>query len=207
VVRWLAAELKELFAAYVEAKQKHNVLDYDDPLLYWAQMMSDAAIADDVGGRFDHVLVDEYQDTNRLQSSVLLALKPAWRGLTVVGDDAQSIYSFRVAMVRNILDFPEQFSPKAEIVTLDRNYRSTQPILSAANGVIDLARKRFTKTYGPSALHRESLAWLPYATRPTRPRYIVEQILEKREEGALLKQQAVLFRTSSHSGPAGGRTP
>jgi superfamily I DNA/RNA helicase len=115
VVRWLAAELKELFAAYVEAKQKHNVLDYDDPLLYWAQMMSDAAIADDVGGRFDHVLVDEYQDTNRLQSSVLLALKPAGLGLPVVGDDAQSIYSFRVATVRNILDFPEQFSPKAEI--------------------------------------------------------------------------------------------
>jgi DNA helicase-2/ATP-dependent DNA helicase PcrA len=138
-------ELKELFAAYVEAKQKHNVLDYDDLLLYWAQMMSDAAIADDVGGRFDHVLVDEYQDTNRLQSSVLLALKPGGRGLTVVGDDAQSIYSFRAATVRNILDFPEQFSPKAEIVTLDRNYRSTQTILSAANGVIDLARERFTK--------------------------------------------------------------
>ena len=140
-----AAELKELFAAYVEAKQKHNVLDYDDLLLYWAQMMSDAAIADDIGSRFDHVLVDEYQDTNRLQSSVLLALKPGGRGLTVVGDDAQSIYSFRAATVRNILDFPEQFSPKAEIVTLDRNYRSTQPILSAANGVIDLAKERFTK--------------------------------------------------------------
>jgi DNA helicase II / ATP-dependent DNA helicase PcrA len=140
-----ASELKDLFAAYVEAKQKQNVLDYDDLLLYWAQMMSDPAIADEVGGRFDHVLVDEYQDTNRLQSSVLLALKPAGRGLTVVGDDAQSIYSFRAATVRNILDFPEQFSPKAEIVTLDRNYRSTQPILAAANGVIDLARERFTK--------------------------------------------------------------
>jgi UvrD/REP helicase N-terminal domain/Protein of unknown function (DUF763) len=140
-----AGELKELFAAYIEAKQKQNVLDYDDLLLYWAQMMSDAAIADDVGGRFDHVLVDEYQDTNRLQSSVLLALKPGGRGLTVVGDDAQSIYSFRAATVRNILDFPDQFSPKAEIVTLDRNYRSTQPILSAANGVINLAKERFTK--------------------------------------------------------------
>src|SRR6202030_1707153 len=117
-------ELKELFAAYVEAKQRHNVLDYDDLLLYWAQMMSDPAIADDIGGRFDHVLVAEYQDTHQLQSSVLVALKPAGRGLTVVGDDAQSIYSFRAATVRNILDFPEQFSPKAEIVTLDRNYRS-----------------------------------------------------------------------------------
>src|ERR1700691_3555032 len=84
-----AAELKELFAAYVEAKQKQNVLDYDDLLLYWAQTMSDPALADDIGGRFDHVLVDEYQDTNRLQSSILLALKPGGHGLTVVGDDAQ----------------------------------------------------------------------------------------------------------------------
>src|SRR5579864_3727934 len=120
-----AAELKELFAGYVEAKQKHNVLDYDDLLLYCAQMMSDGAIADDIGGRFDHVLVDEYQDTNRLQSAVLLALKPGGRGLTVVGDDAQSIYSFRAATVRNILDFPQQFSPAANVITLDRNYRST----------------------------------------------------------------------------------
>src|SRR5947207_6484590 len=139
------AELKELFAAYVEAKQSQNVLDYDDLLLYWAQMVGDATLADDIGGRFDHVLVDEYQDTNRLQSSILLALKPGGRGLTVVGDDAQSIYSFRAATVRNILDFPTQFSPPARIITLDRNYRSTQSILAAANGVIGLARERFTK--------------------------------------------------------------
>src|SRR4051794_35514533 len=104
-----AAELKGLFAAYVEAKQAQHVLDYDDLLLYWSQMMSDALIAEEIGGRFDHVLVDEYQDTNRLQSSILLALKPDGRGLTVVGDDAQSIYSFRAATVRNILDFPQSF--------------------------------------------------------------------------------------------------
>src|SRR6516164_6318515 len=98
------SELKDLFRAYVEAKQAQNVLDYDDLLLYWAQMMREPALATDVAGRFDHVLVDEYQDTNRLQASVLLALKPDGRGLTVVGDDAQSIYSFRAATVRNILD-------------------------------------------------------------------------------------------------------
>ena len=196
-----ASELKELFAAYVEAKQKHNVLDYDDLLLYWAQMMSDAAIADDIGGRFDHVLVDEYQDTNRLQSSVLLALKPGGRGLTVVGDDAQSIYSFRAATVRNILDFPEQFSPKAEIVTLDRNYRSTQPILSAANGVIDLARERFTKNLWTERTSSAKPRLVAVRDEADQARYIVERILENREEGALLKQQAVLFRTSSHSGP------
>ena len=109
-VGW-AAELKELFAAYVEAKQKQNVLDYDDLLLYWAQMVSDAGLADDIGGRFDHVLVDEYQDTNRLQSSILLALKPGGRGLTVVGDDAQSIYSFCAATVRNILTSRRVLAP------------------------------------------------------------------------------------------------
>src|ERR1700722_4861109 len=196
-----AGELKDLFAAYVEAKQKQNVLDYDDLLLYWAQMMSDPAIADEVGGRFDHVLVDEYQDTNRLQSSVLLALKPAGRGLTVVGDDAQSIYSFRAATVRNILDFPEQFSPKAEIVTLDRNYRSTQPILAAANGVIDLARERFTKNLWTERTSAAKPRLVAVRDEADQARYIVERILENREEGSLLKQQAVLFRTSSHSGP------
>ncbi len=89
-------ELRNLFAAYVEAKQKQNVLDYDDLLLYWAQMMSEGSIAEDITARFDHVLIDEYQDTNKLQASILLNLKPTGRGLTVVGDDAQSIY-FRSA--------------------------------------------------------------------------------------------------------------
>src|SRR5258708_7259887 len=106
------AELRKLFGAYVEAKQKQNVLDYDDLVLYWAQMMVEGAVAQDVADRFDHVLVDEYQGTTRFQPSILLALKPTGRGLTVVGDDAQSIYSFRAATVRNILDFPGHFIPK-----------------------------------------------------------------------------------------------
>ena len=140
-----AAELKQLFAAYVEAKQRQNVLDYDDLLLYWAHMLAEPGFAAEIGARFDHVLVDEYQDTNRLQASILLALKPDGRGLTVVGDDAQSIYSFRAATVRNILDFPGHFTPPARIVTLEQNYRSTQPILAASNAVIALAAERFTK--------------------------------------------------------------
>jgi DNA helicase-2/ATP-dependent DNA helicase PcrA len=201
---WVAGwsdELKQLFAGYVEAKQKQNVLDYDDLLLYWAQMMSEAAIADDIGGRFDHVLVDEYQDTNRLQSSILLALKPGGRGLTVVGDDAQSIYSFRAATVRNILDFPDQFSPRAEIVTLDRNYRSTEPVLAAANGVIGLAKERFTKNLWTERTSDAKPRLVGVRDAADQARYIVEQVLANREQGALLKQQAVLFRTSSHSGP------
>src|SRR5207249_12209718 len=119
-----------------EAKQQQNVLDYDDLLGFWADMTAEPVIAQEIGGRFDHVLVDEYQDTNRLQAEILLALKPTGEGVTVVGDDAQSIYSFRGATVRNILDFPRQFSPPARVVTIERNYRSTQPILAAANAVI-----------------------------------------------------------------------
>ena len=196
-----AAELKELFAAYVEAKQAQNVLDYDDLLLYWAQTMSDPALASDIRGRFDHVLVDEYQDTNRLQSSILLALKPGGHGLTVVGDDAQSIYSFRAATVRNILDFPSQFSPQADIITLDRNYRSTQTILAAANGVIDLARERFTKNLWTDRTSGAKPQLVTVRDEADQARCIVERVLENRESGTLLKQQAVLFRTSSHSGP------
>ena len=196
-----AAELKELFSAYVEAKQKQNVLDYDDLLLYWAQTMSDPGLACEIGGRFDHVLVDEYQDTNRLQSSILLALKPGGHGLTVVGDDAQSIYSFRAATVRNILDFPGQFSPRADIITLDRNYRSTQSILAAANGVIDLARERFTKNLWTDRASGAKPQLVTVRDEIDQAGCIVERVLENRESGTLLKQQAVLFRTSSHSGP------
>jgi DNA helicase-2/ATP-dependent DNA helicase PcrA len=192
-------QLPELFAAYVEAKQTQNVLDYDDLLLYWAQTASDPALAADMGGRFDHVLVDEYQDTNRLQSSILLALKPDGADLTVVGDDAQAIYSFRAATVRNILDFPGTFNPPAEVVTLDRNYRSTQPILAAANGVIDLAAERFTKNLWTDRASTERPRLLTVRDGADQARYIVERVLENREEGVSLKQQAILFRASHHS--------
>ncbi|OHV83922.1 ATP-dependent helicase [Ensifer sp. LCM 4579] len=201
---WVASweeQLKQLFSAYLEAKQAQNVLDYDDLLLYWAQMVSDPSLAEDIGNRFDHVLVDEYQDTNKLQSSVLLALKPGGRGLTVVGDDAQSIYSFRAATVRNILDFPKAFSPPADVITLDRNYRSTQTILAAANGVIELARERFTKNLWTERQSADRPKLLTVKDERDQANYIVEQVLANRESGMLLKQQAVLFRTSSHSGP------
>lgn len=200
---WVSAwevQLKELFAAYVEAKQTQNVLDYDDLLLYWAQMVSDPDLADDIGNRFDHVLVDEYQDTNRLQSSVLMALKPGGRGLTVVGDDAQSIYSFRAATVRNILDFPQEFSPPADVITLDRNYRSTQTILAAANGVIDLARERFTKNLWTERQSAERPKLVAVKDEADQASYIVSQVLANRETGMALKQQSVLFRSSNHSG-------
>jgi DNA helicase-2/ATP-dependent DNA helicase PcrA len=194
-------QLRELFALYVEAKQTQNLLDYDDLLLYWAQTMGEPHLAADIGGRFDHVLVDEYQDTNRLQASILLALKPGGRGLTVVGDDAQSIYSFRAATVRNILDFPNAFRPPADIITLDRNYRSTQPILAAANGVIGLAAERFTKNLWTERHSAERPQLVSVRDEADQAGYIVERVLENREVGTGLKQQAVLFRASHHSGP------
>ncbi|HYE41026.1 MAG TPA: ATP-dependent helicase [Ramlibacter sp.] len=194
-------ELKKLFGAYVEAKQQQNVLDYDDLLAFWADMVAEPALAAEVGARFDHVLVDEYQDTNRLQAEILLAMKPSGAGVTVVGDDAQSIYSFRGATVRNILDFPRQFTQPARIVTLERNYRSTQPILEASNAVIAAARERHAKNLfsdKPSS-QRAQVVLVPDEVQQAR--WVADQVLRQREGGTALKAQAVLFRTSHHSAP------
>lgn len=192
-------ELKKLFGAYVEAKQQQNVLDYDDLLAFWADMMAEPALAAEVGARFDHVLVDEYQDTNRLQAEILLAMKPTGAGVTVVGDDAQSIYSFRGATVRNILDFPRQFTQPARIVTLERNYRSTQPILEASNAVIAAARERHAKNLfsDKASSQRAQLVLVPDEVQQAR--WVADQVLRQREAGTVLKAQAVLFRTSHHS--------
>ncbi|TIV97276.1 MAG: ATP-dependent helicase [Mesorhizobium sp.] len=201
---WCAAwadQLKELFAAYVEAKQAQNVLDYDDLLLYWAQMAAEPEIAAHLSSRFDQVLVDEYQDTNRLQASILLALKPDGAGLTVVGDDAQSIYSFRAAEVRNILDFPKQFTQGAEIVMLERNYRSTETILAAANKVIGEATERFTKNLWTERRSSHKPQLVSVRDEAEQANYVCQAILAEREAGTALKAQAVLFRASHHSGP------
>jgi len=193
------SQLKNLFGAYAEAKQQQNVLDYDDLLVFWAEMMAEPALAQEVGARFDHLLVDEYQDTNRLQSEIILAMKPTGQGVTVVGDDAQSIYSFRGATVRNILDFPNQFTQPARIVTLERNYRSTQAILDASNAVIGEARERHAKNLfsEKTSSHRAQLLLVPDEAQQAR--WVADQVLRQREAGSSLKSQAVLFRTSTHS--------
>ncbi len=191
--------LKRLFRAYVDAKQAQQVLDYDDLLLYWAQMVSDPGLGAEIGGLFDHVLVDEYQDTNALQATILLAMKPDGRGLTVVGDDAQSIYAFRGATVRNILDFPAAFAPPARVVTLERNYRSTQPILDAANAVIALAAERFAKNLWSERASAQRPRLVTVKDEAAQADFVVDSVLARREEGLKLKQQAVLFRASAHS--------
>ena len=199
---WCAAfeaPLRALFAAYVEAKQRQNVLDYDDLLLYFAQMLQESALAAEVAARFDHLLVDEYQDTNRLQHEIVLALRPNGAGLTVVGDDAQSIYSFRAASVRNILDFPSAFAPPAKIVTLEQNYRSTRPILAASNAVIDLAAERYAKNLWTDRATGGKPVLATVGEEIDSARFVATRVLENREAGASLKSQAVLFRAAHHS--------
>jgi DNA helicase II / ATP-dependent DNA helicase PcrA len=192
-------ELTRLFASYVEAKQAQGVLDYDDLLLYWGELMRVPELAVEVAALFDHVLVDEYQDTNALQAAILGGLKPDGAGLTVVGDDAQAIYGFRAATVRNILDFPRRFDPPATIVRLEQNYRSTQPILTASNAVIGLAREQFTKNLRSSRGDGERPALVSVADDTGQVGLIVEAVLANRECGMALTEQAVLFRTSHHS--------
>ncbi len=193
------SDLKSLFLAYVEAKQAQQVLDYDDLLLYWSHMMEVPELARALGEGFDYVLVDEYQDTNRLQASILLALKPDGRGLTVVGDDAQAIYAFRGATVENILDFPSHFEQPARQVTLERNYRSTQPILVAANAVMELAREGYAKRLHSERVSERQPRLVTVRDEAEQAGYVVEQTLARREAGTKLKHQAVLFRASHHS--------
>jgi len=192
-------QLKTLFGAYVDAKQEQNVLDYDDLLLFWSEMAADPELGPELGALFDHLLVDEYQDTNRLQAAIVTGMKPDGQGVMVVGDDAQSIYSFRGATVRNILDFPKQFSQPAALITLDRNYRSTQPILDASNALIAGALERHAKTLwtDKASSARPQLVLIP--DEAEQARWVCNRILEQREAGMALITQAVLFRAASHS--------
>ncbi|NQT36952.1 MAG: ATP-dependent helicase [Planctomycetes bacterium] len=191
-------ELKRLFDGYVDRKETSGVLDYDDLLLFWHALMADPQAGKSIREQFDCVLVDEYQDTNTLQAGILAALCPDGQGLTVVGDDAQSIYSFRAATVRNILDFPQQY-PGTTIVTLQQNYRSTQPILSATNGVIGLAKERFTKNLWSQRNEGQRPTLVTCQDEDDQAEYLIRHILAHCEGGIDLRRQAVLFRTSHHS--------
>jgi DNA helicase II / ATP-dependent DNA helicase PcrA len=190
-------ELRRLFGAYVEAKQAQGVLDYDDLLLWWARMMAAPELAAAIGSRFDAVLVDEYQDTNAIQAAILRGLKPNGQGVTVVGDDAQAIYAFRAATVRNILDFQAAFG--AQVVTLERNYRSVQPILDAANGVIAQAREGYRKELLSDRASRQKPVLALVRDDLAQAEHVVGRVLELREAGVPLHEQAVLFRTGHHS--------
>jgi DNA helicase-2/ATP-dependent DNA helicase PcrA len=193
--------LRGLYAAYVDAKAARAVLDYDDLLLYWFHLTSDGALAARIGALFDHVLVDEYQDTNTLQAEILRRLKPDGRGVTVVGDDAQAIYGFRAARAGVMRAFPACYEPPAAVVTLEQNYRSTQPILDAANAVIALApeSERYEKRLRAARAGSDRPRLVTVADELEQVDYVVRAVLERREAGVPLRQQAVLFRAAHHS--------
>ncbi len=194
-----ADELAELFRNYVLRKQQTQSLDYDDLLLYWSHLVAEPEFAEEIGAWFDHVLVDEYQDTNIIQADILNAVKPDGRGVTVVGDDAQSIYSFRAAEVENILGFPDQYMPAAKVVTLEQNYRSTQPVLDSANCLIAESERQYRKNLFSERSDGSRPRYVTVEDGDAEAEYVVEAILDNREKGMLLQEQAVLFRGSHHS--------
>ncbi|HTL01596.1 MAG TPA: ATP-dependent helicase [Vicinamibacterales bacterium] len=197
------ADLTRLYRAYVEKKLANQALDYDDLLLYWHAMMADDRLAAEMGSQFDHILVDEYQDTNVLQADILMRLRPGGEGVTVVGDDAQAIYAFRAATVENILGFPAQYAKGdgagATVITLEENYRSTQGVLDAANALIGQGQRQYRKVLRASRGGGAPPRYVTVADDQGQADYIVTRVLETRERGVALRHQAVLFRNSHHS--------
>ncbi len=192
-------DLTKLYRAYVERKQQLGLLDYDDLLLYWHVLVSEPKLAKHVSANFDHILVDEYQDTNTLQARILDAMRPDGSGLTVVGDDAQAIYSFRAAAVDNILGFAQRYTPPAEVVPLGQNYRSSQAVLDASNALMAEAPRQYRKhllaVRGGGLLPK----YVSVDDLESQAEYVANQILQRREAGTALRRQAVLFRSASHS--------
>ncbi len=187
-------DITRVFAHYTECKQARNLVDYDDLLLYWALMLeASPELGDRIAALYDHILVDEYQDTNLLQARILRGMCRTHSNITVVGDDAQSIYSFRGASFRNILDFPQQFEG-AHIVALEQNYRSTQPILDTTNTLISRAPERYTKELWTGKKTGDR-PWL-VNTRDEREQthFVADRIMELHEDGTPLREIAVLFR-------------
>ncbi len=192
------AGLRQIFDEYTRRKSERQVLDFDDLLLFWNQMLEQPSLAELVGARFEHILVDEYQDTNVIQAEILQRLRRNNKNITVVGDDAQSIYSFRAATIRNILDFPNQF-PGTTIVTLEENHRSVQPILDVGNAVMKPARYRYTKNLWSGRKSDQKPLLLVCRDEDEQTQLVCEKILEHREQGIRLQEQAVLFRAGHHS--------
>ena len=192
--------IRKVFEQYTKQKREQKILDYDDLLLYWMALGGAERIGRMIADRFEHILVDEYQDTNLLQAEILEAMRPkdGIRNITVVGDDAQSIYSFRSATVENIMEFPEKFGAET-IVKLEQNYRSIQPILDASNAVMECSNQRYTKTLFSERKGAQKPAIVTCMDEDEQCGEVCQRILEKREEGVSLREQAVLFRAGYHS--------
>ncbi|MDH5429958.1 MAG: ATP-dependent helicase, partial [Nitrospirota bacterium] len=189
-------ELTKLQAAYESAKRQRQLVDYDDLLVKLLELLVvDDYSRETISHAFRYILVDEYQDTNRLQASLVRNLAATHQNVMVVGDDSQSIYAFRGATFRNIMEFPELF-PGTTIYKLEENYRSTQPILQLANKLIAAAPERYSKTLF-TRIEKGPLPCLVQAMgENAQSRFIAQKILELREEGVALDEIAVLFRSS-----------
>jgi DNA helicase-2/ATP-dependent DNA helicase PcrA len=190
--------IERIYADYIQRKAARNLVDYDDLLLFWALMIEAPSLGERISGLYSHVLVDEYQDTNILQARILRGMCRTHCNVTVVGDDAQSIYSFRGASFRNILQFPEQF-PGTTIVPLEQNYRSTQPILDTTNTLISRASERFTKNLWTQRDGGERPWLVSVRDEQEQTRFVCDRVLELHEGGMPLKEIAVLVRAGYQS--------
>jgi ATP-dependent DNA helicase UvrD/PcrA len=192
-------DLRVVFGAYADRKRALGVLDYDDLLLYWRALVTASPAAGMLARRFEHVLVDEYQDTNLLQADIVAGLTPSGAGLFVVGDDAQAIYGFRAASAANMVDFTDRFT-QAAVVTLARNYRSIQPVLDVANAVMVEARgvypKKLVAARGDPGIRPMIVQT---GDEGAEAAFVCDRVLDHRERGLALRDQAVLFRTGHHS--------
>jgi DNA helicase-2/ATP-dependent DNA helicase PcrA len=192
-------DLDKLQRAYEQAKRQRQLLDYDDLLArLWELLNHNEEIRRTISRQYRYVLVDEYQDTNRLQAELIRRLAATHDNVMVVGDDSQSIYAFRGATFRNIMEFPVLF-PGATVYKLEENYRSTQPILNLANEIIAAAAEKYTKRLFTRKLDGPLPALVEAAGENAQSRFVAQKILELREEGVPLGAIAVLFRSSFHS--------
>jgi DNA helicase-2/ATP-dependent DNA helicase PcrA len=188
--------IKKLYSSY---KNQNNLLDYDDLLIYLRNFLFELKpAAKSLLSSIKYTMVDEYQDTNKLQSEVIKGLSQINQNIMVVGDDSQSIYSFRGANFKNIMDFPKLFND-VKIITLEENYRSTQEILDFSNHIIDYAIEKYPKHLFTRKSGGELPGIINAANENMQSRFIVEKVLELREEGVPLNDISVLFRSSFHS--------
>ena len=191
--------LGQLQRGYQASKRQRQLVDYDDLLVLLRRLlMEDEAIRRTISSLYRYILVDEYQDTNRLQADVVRHLASTHQNVMVVGDDAQSIYAFRGATFKNIMEFPSLF-PGTTIYKLEENYRSTQPILNLANTIIEAATEKYSKHLFTRKLDGPLPVLVEAAGENAQSRFIAQKILELREEGVPLDEMAVLFRSSFHS--------
>ncbi|HYL58937.1 MAG TPA: ATP-dependent helicase, partial [Candidatus Acidoferrales bacterium] len=193
------AELLELEKKYEAYKRERGLLDYDDLLYRLAELLEQHdEVRRRLSGAYRYIMIDEYQDTNLIQADLVRLLAMNHRNVMAVGDDAQSIYSFRGANFRNIMDFPTIF-PGAKIVKLEENYRSLQGILDVANDLISHAAEKYTKALFTGRRGEFRPMLVRAQDEHMQSRFVAQRILELREEGVELADIAVLFRSSFHS--------